>query len=341
MTVFGLRELGGWEAMRALAGPERMSLWKPASDPNFPWTGILFGLPVVGVWYWCTDQFIVQRVLSAKSIDHARGGTIYAGFLKVLPLFLFVVPGVIAPCLADQGRLVLDSPDQALPTLALALLPAGFRGLVVAGLLAALTSSLASVFNSCATLVTMDVYRKLRPAAAEKVLVRVGQLTTVALIALGIAWIPLMKLISAQIYQYLQSVQAYVAPPITAVFVFGLVWRRATSTGAMAALVTGFVAGLARLVLELNKASLAPGLVRDVVSLNFLHFAVVLFVACSAVLVAVSLLTSPPSEDHLRGLTFGASGAAPLEARSPHLALTASLSALLLATVAAVWLYFR
>jgi len=341
MTVFGLRELGGWEAMRTLAGPERMSLWKPASDPSFPWTGILFGLPVVGVWYWCTDQFIVQRVLSARSIDHARGGTIYAGFLKILPLFLFVVPGVIARCLADQGRLVLDSPDKALPTLALALLPAGFRGLVVAGLLAALTSSLASVFNSCATLVTMDVYRKLRPAAPEKILVRVGQLTTVALVALGIAWIPLMKLISAQIYQYLQSVQAYVAPPIAAVFVIGLLWRRATSTGAMAALVTGFGAGLARLVLELNKASVGPGLVRDLVSLNFLHFAVVLFLACSVVLVVVSLLTPPPSEEHLRGLTFGASGPAPLEARSPQFALTAGLSVLLLATVAATWLYFR
>jgi SSS family solute:Na+ symporter len=341
MTVFGLRELGGWEAMRALAGPERMSLWRPASDPDFPWTGIVFGLPVVGVWYWCTDQFIVQRVLSAKSIDHARGGTIYAGFLKILPLFLFVVPGVVARCLADQGRLVLGSPDKALPTLALALLPAGFRGLVVAGLLAALTSSLASVFNSCATLVTMDVYRKLRPASAEKVLVRVGQLTTVALVALGIAWIPLMKLISAQIYQYLQSVQSYVAPPITAVFVAGLLWRRATSRGAMAALVAGFLAGLARLVLELNKPSLPSGFVRDLVSMNFLHFAVVLFLGCSAVLVVVSLITPPPSEDHLRGLTFGASGAAPLATRSPHLALTAGLSLLLLATVAGVWVYFR
>jgi len=341
MTVFGLHELGGWEAMRTLAGPERMSLWRPASDPSFPWTGILFGLPVVGVWYWCTDQFIVQRVLSAKTIDHARGGTIYAGFLKILPLFLFVVPGVIARCLADQGRLALDSPDKALPTLALAVLPAGFRGLVVAGLLAALTSSLASVFNSCATLVTMDVYRKLRPAAAEKVLVRVGQLTTVALVGLGIAWIPFMKLISAQIYPYLQSVQSYVAPPITAVFVVGLLWRRATSHGAMAALVAGFLAGLARLVLELNKASLPPGVVRDIVSMNFLHFAVVLFLACVAVLVAVSLLTPPPSEEHLRGLTFGASGAAPLESRSPHFALTAALSVLLLATVAGVWAYFR
>ena len=341
MTLFGLQALGGWEAMRALAGPERMSLWKPASDPSFPWTGILFGVPIVGVWYWCTDQFIVQRVLSAKSLDHARGGTIYAGFLKILPLFLFVVPGVIARCLADQGRLALDSPDKALPTLALALLPAGFRGLVVAGLLAALTSSLASVFNSCATLVTMDVYRKLRPAAPERTLVRFGQLTTLALVGLGLAWIPFMKLISGQIYQYLQSVQSYVAPPITAVFVLGLLWKRANSAGAMAALVTGFAGGLARLVLELNRERLSPGVVRDLVSMNFLHFAIVLFAACAAAQVVVSLLTPPPAEDRLRGLSVGGAATAAAEPRSPHFALTVALSCLLLATVAGVWVYFR
>jgi SSS family solute:Na+ symporter len=341
MTVFGLRALGGWEAMRTLAGVEYMSMWKPADHPDFPWTGILFGVPILGVWYWCTDQFIVQRVLSARSIDHARGGAIYAGFLKVLPLFLFVVPGVIAHGLAAQGRIALESPDRALPTLVVALLPVGFRGLVVAGLLAALTSSLASVFNSCSTLVTMDVYRKLRPAAAERTLVRVGQLTTVGLVVLGLVWIPFMKLISAQIYQYLQSVQAYVAPPITAVFVFGILWRRANSAGAMAALGTGFAAGLARLVLELNKASLAPGVVLGLVSMNFLHFAIVLFALCSAVLVGVSLLTAAPPDDHVQGLTFGGDGPAAVEPRSPHFALNASLSVLLLATVAGVWVYFR
>jgi SSS family solute:Na+ symporter len=163
----------------------------------------------------------------------------------------------------------------------------------------------------------------------------------VALVGLGIAWIPLMKLVSAQIYQYLQSVQSYVAPPITAVFIFGLLWRRATSTGAMAALVTGFATGLARLVLELNQGSLPPGLLRDLVSMNFLHFAIVLFSACSAVLVGVSLLTPPPSDGHLRGLTFGASGGATVEPRSPHFTLTAALSLLLLAAVAGVWVHFR
>jgi SSS family solute:Na+ symporter len=340
-TLFGLRELGGWEAMREIAGPDRMSMWKAASHPDFPWTGILLGVPILGVWYWCTDQFIVQRVLSARDVDHARGGAIFGGFLKVLPLFLFVIPGVVAHGLAQQGRLVLAQPDRALPTLVVALLPVGFRGLVVAGLLAALTSSLASVFNSCSTLVTMDVYRKLRPAAPERTLVRVGQLTTVGLVGLGLLWIPFMKLISAQIYQYLQSVQAYVAPPITAVFVFGILWRRASSAGALAALGTGFVAGLARLVLELNRARLGPGLLQGVASMNFLHFAVALFVLCSAVLVVVSLLTPAPADDHVRGLTFGGDAGAPVEPRSAHFVLNAALSVLLLATVAAVWLSFR
>jgi SSS family solute:Na+ symporter len=340
VTLFGLRELGGWGEMRAVVGPSFMNMWKPASDPDFPWTGILLGVPILGVWYWCTDQFIVQRVLSAKSIDHARGGAIFGGFLKILPLFLFVIPGVIAYALAQKGRIELGAPDEALPTLILHLLPVGFRGLVVAGLLAALTSSLASVFNSCSTLITMDVYRKLHSGATERTLVRVGQGATVVLVGLGLAWIPLMKLISGQLYQYLQSVQAYIAPPITAVFVLGIAWRRVNANGALAALGTGFVLGTARLVLELNKGWLSEGWLRDVVSLNFLHFAVVLFAICCAVLVGVSLVTPPPRPERVDGLTFG-SAAATTQPRSPHFTLTVWLSLALLAAVAAVWLFFR
>ena len=136
-------------------------MWKPANDPAFPWTGILFGAPILGVWYWCTDQFIVQRVLAARNLKEARRGTVFAGFLKLLPLFIFVIPGVIAAVLARQGKLQLGAPDQALPTLVGTLLPTGLRGLVVAGLLAALMSSLSSVFNSTSTLITWDVYKKL------------------------------------------------------------------------------------------------------------------------------------------------------------------------------------
>ena len=340
VTFFGLQELGGWGEMRATVGSSFMNMWKPATDPDFPWTGIVFGVPILGVWYWCTDQFIVQRVLSAKSIDHARGGTIFGGFLKILPLFLFVIPGVIAYALVQKGRLALGAPDEALPTLIVHLLPIGFRGLVVAGLLAALTSSLASVFNSCSTLFTMDIYRKLHPAAAEKTLVRVGQASTVVLVGLGLAWIPLMKLISGQLYQYLQSVSAYIAPPITAVFVLGIAWRRVNAAGAMAALGTGFVLGTARLVLELNKGWLSEGWLLDAVSMNFLHFAIVLFAICCAVLVGVSLATPAPRPEQVEGLTFGGRGEA-AEPRGPHHVLTVWLSVVLVATVGAVWLAFR
>jgi SSS family solute:Na+ symporter len=186
----------------------------------------------------------------------------------------------------------------------------------------------------------MDVYRRVHPGAAEKTLVRVGQGATVVLVGLGLAWIPLMKLISGQLYQYLQSVQAYIAPPITAVFVLGIAWRRVNAAGAMAALGTGFVLGTTRLVLELNKGWLSEGWLLDAVSLNFLHFAVVLFAICCAVLVEVSLLTPPPRPEQVDGLTFGGEAKA-VEPRSPHHALTVWLSLALLTAVAAVWLLFR
>jgi SSS family solute:Na+ symporter len=321
-------------------------MWKPVTDPSFPWTGILLGAPILGVWYWCTDQFIVQRVLAAKNVDNARRGAIFGGFLKVLPLFIFVIPGVIAHVLASRGQLALSSPDQALPALIGALLPAGLRGLVVAGLLAALMSSLSSVFNSCSTLVTWDIYRKLRPQASEKRLVLVGQLVTVVMVGFGLAWIPMMKLISGQLYQYLQSVQAYISPPIAAVFLVGLCWQRVNAAGAMASLGTGFVLGLARLVLELNRTSLGDGLLGWYSDVNFLHFAILLFVVCSVVLVLVSLATPPPSVEQTAGLTLQTRAKTP--ERLPALQSDAAwrrtdvrLSLLLAAAVAVIWIIFR
>ena len=321
-------------------------MWKPLSDPSFPWTGILLGAPILGVWYWCTDQFIVQRVLAARNIDEARRGAIFGGFLKVLPLFIFVIPGVIAYMLAARGQLMLDSPDQALPALIGALLPAGLRGLVVAGLLAALMSSLSSVFNSCSTLVTWDIYRKLRPQASERRLVLVGQLATVVMVGFGLAWIPMMKLISGQLYQYLQSVQAYISPPIAAVFLVGLFWKRVNSSGAIAALGTGFVLGLARLVLELNRALLGDGLLGWYSGINFLHFAILLFVICSAVLVLVSLATPPPSAAQTAGLTLQTRAKTP--ERLPSMQSAPAwrradiwLSLLLAVIVGVIWIVFR
>ena len=303
VSLMGLARLGGWDAMVEQAGPGFFNIWKAASHPDFPWTGMAFGAPIIAIWYWCTDQFIVQRTLSARGIDDARRGTIFGAFLKQLPLFIFVVPGVVAYCLAQSGEIELASPDQALPTLVVALLPVGLRGLVVAGLIAALMSSLSSVFNSCSTLITLDIYKKLKPDTSERRLVLVGQVSTVFLVALGIAWIPVMSNISGVLYQYLQSVQAYISPPIAAVFLLGLLWRRLNATGAMASLLTGFGLGMLRLLLELNKESLS-GLAYSYATINFLNFAAILFVFCSAVLVVVSLLTKAPSDEHIRGLTF-------------------------------------
>ncbi len=309
VTVAGLAALGGWDAMMQSVGPDFLSMWKPATDPNFPWTGIIFGAPILGVWYWCTDQFIVQRVLAARNLDHARRGSIYGGYLKLLPLFIFVIPGVVAHALAQQGRLTLATPDQALPTLVGALLPAGLRGVVVAGLLAALMSSLSGVFNSCATLITWDVYREARPRASERQLVLVGQASTAVLVGFGLLWIPLMRLISGQLYQYIQSVQAYISPPIAAVFLLGVFWRRVNAQGAMTALILGFVLGMGRLTAELVKGSLS-GWLLWYADINFLHFAVVLFLVCTTALVLVSLATPPPPYAKVAGLTYALADAA-------------------------------
>ena len=336
VTISGLSALGGWNAMTAIAGSDHLSIWKPMSDPNFPWTGILFGAPILGIWYWCTDQFIVQRVLAARDETNARRGAIFAGFLKTLPLFIFVIPGVIAYCLVQEGRLTLASPDQALPALIATLLPAGFRGIVVAGLLAALMSSLSSVFNSCSTLITWDVYRKLHPAASERRLVWVGRVSTAVLVVFGLLWIPLMRLISGQLYQYLQSVQAYISPPIAAVFLIGLLSRRVNARGAMAALLTGFVLGTVRLTAELNKASLG-GWLFTFADVNFLHFALGLFVVCSLVLIVVSYTAPAPAPASIDGLTYAAGRRRDQARRSSD----AVLSLLLLACVLAVWWYFR
>jgi SSS family solute:Na+ symporter len=303
VTIVGLIRLGGLGELYNHTGPGIFSLWKPMSDPNFPWTGILFGAPILGVWYWCTDQFIVQRVLSGKDINHSRRGTIFAGYLKLLPLFIFVIPGVIAYALTQTGAITLDSPDHALPVLVGALLPVGLKGIVVAGLLAALMSSLSSVFNSCSTLITWDIYKKLHPDVTEKRLVLVGRIATVVLVAFGLLWIPMMKLISGQIYQYLQSVQAYISPPIAAIFLIGVLSKRVNSQGAIAALITGFVLGIARLILELTKDSIG-GFLYNYATINFLHFAFLLFLVCSLVLVVVSYFTSKPSFNKIEGLTI-------------------------------------
>jgi SSS family solute:Na+ symporter len=337
VTAIGLAEVGGWGELRATTEPMFMSLWRATDDPEFPWTGIIFGAPILAIWYWCTDQFIVQRTLSAASVSQARRATIFAALLKQLPLFIFVLPGVIAYALAEKGVLTLDAPDQALPALIGTLLPPGIRGVVVAGLLAALMSSLSSVFNSCATLITMDVYQKLAPHHSERRLVVVGQLATVGMVALGLLWIPFMDVIASQLYVYLQSVQSYISPPIAAVFLVGVLWSRANSQGAVAALGIGLVLGVGRLVLEANQVEL-DGMFSAFVTMNFLHFAIVLFLLSVAILVGVSLATPQPDRAHVHELTVTDMEPHPdvRTGRTLDLALTAAA----LACVVAAWLYF-
>lgn len=338
VTALGLWQIGGWGELYNIAGSSFFNMWQPASHPDFPWTGILFGAPILGVWYWCTDQYIVQRVLSAKDIDNARRGTILGGFLKVLPLFIFVVPGMIAYALAKSGKLVLEQSDQALPALIGSLLPTGLKGFVLAGLLAALMSSLSAVFNSCSTLITWDIYKKFRPEASERRLVTVGQIATVVLVIFGLLWIPFMKNISGQLYKYLQSVQAYISPPIAAVFLLGIFMKRLNGRGAMASLLVGFALGMVRLLAELNKEHLS-GLLHTYASVNFLHFAVFLFVVCSAVLIVVSLLSAPPSEAQIAGLTY--STATKTDSDPAWRRKDVILSIILAGVVGLVWIYFR
>lgn len=313
VTVMGLVRLGGWSRLVELAGPDHLNMFLPASHPEFPWTGMLFAPPIVGLWYWCTDQYIVQRVLAARDEREARRGTIFAAYLKVTPFFIFLLTGVIAYALSQSGELELTEADQAFPAMVAAILPAGVRGLVAGGLLAALMSSLAAVFNSSSTLFTMDIYKKLHPEASERTLVVVGKLATAVLVVTGIAWIPLLRTISGQLYTYLQSVQAYLAPPIAAVFFLGLFSKRINAQGALACLIGGFVVGMGRLIAEINKASL-HGWLFTFADINFLHFAIFLFVFSVVVLIGVSLLTQPPPEAKLNGLTYETTVAADKEA---------------------------
>jgi len=341
LTIVGLMAVGGWSGLVARVPADFFSMWKPTSHPDFPWTGIVFGAPILGVWYWCTDQHIVQRVLAARNVAEARRGTIFAGFLKILPVFIFVLPGIIAAGLYEDVR--GGAADAAYPLLVTRLLPAGLKGLVLAGMLAALMSSLASAFNSCSTLLTWDVYRKMRPDASEQRLVSVGRATTVILVVLGLAWIPFMKYVSPQLYIYLQSVQAYIAPPIAACFLFGIMFPRLNGSGAVAALATGFVIGAGRLILELAKERLPDGTVWSwIAGINFLNFAALLFALCSAILIGVSLATPRPAPERVADLTYQtATPTAAIEATPRDQRMNIILSVILAATIGVLWIVFR
>jgi solute:Na+ symporter, SSS family len=354
LTVIGLHEVGGLAHLRTMVPPGYFHMIKPISDSQFPWTGIFFGAPILGIWYWCTDQVIVQRVLSARDEGHAKAGTIFAGFLKILPVFMLVLPGIMAFALFPEQ---VKKPDFAYPTLVLNLLPTGLVGLVMAALLAAVMGAMSSVFNSASTLVTLDFYKKLRPDASEGQLVTFGRIATGIMVLLGLLWVPFIHYISSQLYIYLQSVQAYISPPIAACFVLGILWPRLNGKGAITSLLTGFVLGATRFLLELSDRAgggrFESPVARWIIDMNFLHYAIFMFVVCSIVLIVVSLMTPAPDRKRLAGLTFATvddkiettvvgtpqrkpAHETPLEHR-----LNLFFSALLLATVIGLWIYFR
>ena len=332
ILVLGFRELGGWDEMMRICsnvtvndyGDSMTDLIRSNNDPNFPWLGALIGSSIIGFWYWCTDQYIVQRVLSGKNQREARRGSIFGAYLKLLPVFLFLIPGMIAFALHQKSLAAggegflpilasgMHNADAAFPSLVSKLLPAGVKGIVVCGILAALMSSLASLFNSSAMLFTIDFYKRFRPNTPEKRLVVIGQVATVVIVLLGILWIPIMRSVGDVLYAYLQDVQSVLAPGIAAAFLLGICWKRASAKGGMWGLLAGMIIGLTRLGAKVyySTAGAAAGdslfkyLFYD---LNWLFFCGWMFLFCLLVVIVVSYCTEAPSQEKIKGLVFGTS----------------------------------
>ncbi len=362
LTVYGLGKLGGWEELRTLCGSDMFNLWKPLIPPGvqaswapvmeanasgqivkqawyfngyYPWLGMLFCAPIIGLWYWCTDQYIVQRALGAPNEQTARRGSIFAAVLKLLPVYLFIVPGLIAYALAKSGKVpgleVMVAPDgsviphqaqAAFPLMVKYMLPVGLRGLVVAGLLSALMSSMAGVFNACSTLFTVDLYEKWRPKASQHQIVRVGRIATGVMVLIALVWIPVIQG-GRGLYNYLQSVQGYLAPPIFVVFFFGVFWKRLNAKGCLWAMIVGFTLGLFRMFVDTPIAlglfgyadaartvanGYTPGSFLWIVNnIYFQYFSVLITIVSILVMIGVSYMTREPEYNRIKSLTFGTS----------------------------------
>jgi SSS family solute:Na+ symporter len=348
LTGYGLVKLGGWEELRRLCGSDMFNLWKPlipkgvesswapvlvknASgdiikeawyfNGKFPWLGMAICAPVIGLWYWCTDQYIVQRALGAPDQRTARRGSIFAAFLKLFPVYLFIIPGLICFALAKSGKVpelsgVYDpatghatpaAAQGAFPLMVAHLLPPGLRGIVVAGLLSALMGSLAGVFNACSTLFTVDIYEKLRPKASQHELVRMGRLATGIMIVIAMLWIPVVRG-KTGLYEYLQSVQGYLAPPVFVVFFFGVFWKRLNAQGCLWAMIIGFVIGLFRMgadtLVTTGTVFQENSFLWIVTTIPFQYFSVLITIISAVVMVAVSYATAAPDYGRITGLTF-------------------------------------
>ncbi|MHC4628732.1 MAG: sodium:solute symporter [Planctomycetota bacterium] len=391
VTVFGLKALGGWGQLREVCGSDMFNLWKPLIpegvegtwkpvltetkiawyfNGNYPWLGMLFCAPIIGLWYWCTDQYIVQRALGAPNEREARRGSIWASFLKLLPVFIFIIPGMICFALASSGNapelhdalytagaLDNEKSQAAFPLLVKYALPTGVRGLVVAGLLAALMSSLSSVFNASSTLFTMDFYSKLKPHVSQHELVWMGRVATTTLVIIGLLWVPVIQG-ARGLYHYLQSVQGYLAPPIFVVFFLGIFSKRLNSKGCLAALIVGFILGVFRLGVD------TPVALKDtetferlfgtfdgytegsflwiINNIYFQYYSVFIFIVCVIVMVAVSLATEAPQYERISGLTYATlNDEHRRQSRGSWDWRDVAASIVVLAVILAAYMYFR
>jgi SSS family solute:Na+ symporter len=390
LTAYGLSTLGGWGELRRICGSDMFNLWKPLIpagvqntwapvietdtvgkvikqawyfNGNFPWLGMLFCAPIIGLWYWCTDQYIVQRALGAPNETVARQGSIFAAFLKLFPVYLFIIPGLICYALARSGKIPelagMVAPDGtahpsisngAFPMMVQYLLPPGIRGIVVAGLLSALMGSLAGVFNACSTLFTVDLYEKWNRGASQAQLVRTGRIATVVMIGIALAWIPVIK--GAQsLYGYLQAVQSYLAPPIFVVFFFGVFWKRLNGQGALWAMIVGFALGIFRMAVDTPVTLGLGGYEKGypvgsffwiVNNIYFQYFSVLITVVSAIVMVAVSYMTAEPDYNQIRSLTFGtATYEDKKKTRESWGTKEVLASALVMACILGGYLYFR
>jgi len=385
VTIYGLKALGGWDALREWAGSEMFNLWKPLVpdgveatwapvkesgrmawyfNDNYPWIGMLFCAPIIGLWYWCTDQYIVQRVLGAQNEQVARRGSICSAALKLLPVFIFIIPGMIAFALAksgqnaalqgaffdESGALIRDNAQQAFPMLVAEVLPIGIRGIVVAGLLAALMSSLAGAFNASAALFTIDFYSKLRPQATQQHVVWIGRIATIVMVAIGLAWIPVIKG-GKGLYDYLQGIQSYLAPPIFVVFFLGVFSKRLNAKGCLWALIVGFALGLFRLAVDtpvkLKLFGLENGYTEGsffwiINNMYFQYYSLMIFLVCIGVMIVVSYMTKEPSYEKIQGLTYGTlTDEDRKESRASWNKWDVIASGAVLAAILAAYLYFR
>ncbi|HPA16662.1 MAG TPA: sodium:solute symporter [Verrucomicrobiae bacterium] len=384
LTIYGLTKLGGWGELRAICGSEMFNLWKPLIpagmegtwapvkesgriawyfNTSYPWLGMAICAPVIGLWYWCTDQYIVQRALGAPNETVAREGSIFAAFLKLFPVYLFIIPGLICFALAKSGKVpelqaIMIGPDGqttgaaqgAFPLMVQHLLPPGLRGIVVAGLLSALMGSLAGVFNACSTLFTVDLYEKWRPRATQHQIVRTGRIATACMVLIALAWIPVVKGAHG-LYDYLQAVQGYLAPPIFVVFFFGVFWKRLNARGCLWAMIVGFLLGLFRMAVDtpITLGLFGPGkgyaegsFLWIINNINFQYFSILITLVSAAVMIVVSHLTPAPDYTKIKGLTYGtASDEDRARTRASWNWRDVAASLVVMAFIIGAYLYFR